>query len=99
MPRRARLPNVTCLTAGQFVDRWLAGIKGSLRATSYARYESLIRLHIKPVIGGVKLSKLTPFHVEQFFAELEQPQVGSTTRKMCSMVLGKAASGIARRGN
>jgi integrase len=47
-------------------------------------------LHIKPSLGGVKLSKLTDFHIEQFYAGLEKAGVGSTTRKMCSMILGKA---------
>ena len=90
------IPDTGLLTFGSYIDRWLAGVKGSLRETSYDRYETLIRLHIKPSLGGVKLSKLTPFHIEQFYSELEAAGVGATTRKMCGMVLNKSLRRAAR---
>src|SRR5687767_13557573 len=45
-------------TVGQFLDRWLRdSVKPTVRPRTYASYEELIRLHIKPVLGGLALAK------------------------------------------
>jgi len=66
------------LTVAGFLDRWLTtAVKNSVRSTTYASYESTIRLHINPTIGGLPLSKLTPAHVQGLYSELER------TKKSC----------------
>lgn len=58
------------LTLAEYLERWLKdGVKGSVRAGTYARYEQLCRSHIKPTLGSVKLSALTPAHVQRFYTE------------------------------
>jgi integrase len=57
------------LTLGAFLDTWLATYaKSSVTPKTYERYEDHIRLHIAPAIGHIPLSKLTPMHVENFYA-------------------------------
>lgn len=60
------------ITVGDFLTRWLATAKSSIRATTYASYETTIRLHISPHIGGLPLQKVTPAHVQGLYTELER---------------------------
>lgn len=44
-------------------------VGGSVRQSTYDRYESIINLHIKPALGRIKLRKLTPFHLQTFYRD------------------------------
>jgi integrase len=58
------------LTLGDYLDRWLAdGVRNTVRRSTYVRYEGLVRNHIKPAIGRVKLRALTPLHVRSLYRE------------------------------
>ena len=61
------------LTVAEYLDRWLSdSVKGSVAESTFERYEQLSRLHIVPVIGKVRLGKLTPAHVQGLYkAKLE----------------------------
>lgn len=47
---------------GEFLDRWIPGVKETVRTGTFRRHEEVVRLHIKPLIGDVKLLKLNPSH-------------------------------------
>lgn len=48
-------------TVGQFLDHWLKeSVKSSVRPKTYDSYAQLVRLHLKPRLGHIRLSKLTP---------------------------------------
>jgi integrase len=58
------------LTVGDYLDKWLKGsVRGSVRQSTFDRYESAIRLHIKPALGRLKFKKLTPVHVQGFYQD------------------------------
>ncbi len=53
------------LTVEKYLDRWLSdSVRGSVRVSTHERYRQIVRLHIKPVIGRVRLKALTPAHVQ-----------------------------------
>lgn len=57
-------------TVGQFLDHWLENsARQKLRPRTYVRYEEHIRLHIKPMLGHIKVSKLAPQEVEALLNE------------------------------
>jgi integrase len=56
-------------TVAQFLQRWLAGAKPSLRERTWVRYEQYVRLHIVPTLGKVALTKLSPEHLQSLYAE------------------------------
>jgi integrase len=57
----------------QFLGRWLETARPALRRTTYKRYEQYVRLHMVPSLGNVRLSRLTPRHLQQLYtAKLEQ---------------------------
>jgi integrase len=57
------------VTVGKYLDEWLKGLKGSVRDITFDRYEIAVRVHIKPVLGQLKLKKLTPAHVASFYQD------------------------------
>jgi integrase len=58
-------------TVQQFLEQWLEDcIKPSVRLSTYLSYEQQIRLRIIPEIGHIKLSKLTPQHIQKMLNNL-----------------------------
>jgi integrase len=45
-------------------DRWLPHAATRVRPTTHERYCSLLRGHVEPKIGRVRLAKLRPFHIQ-----------------------------------
>ena len=59
------------MTTGEWLDTWLENYaRPVMRATTYNNYETLIRLHIKPYIGEVKLNKLTTLQIQKLYNKL-----------------------------
>jgi integrase len=61
------------LSLAEYMDKWLKeSARNRLRPKTYKDYAGLSRVHIVPALGHVKLKKLTPLHVQQFYgAKLE----------------------------
>ncbi|MFI5282597.1 MAG: N-terminal phage integrase SAM-like domain-containing protein, partial [Candidatus Dormibacterales bacterium] len=52
------------LTMSEYLNRWLYEVaKQNTRPMTWRGYEHLVRLHILPTLGRVRLAKLTPQHV------------------------------------
>jgi integrase len=57
-------------TVEQYLARWLANsVRDTVRQRTYERYESIVRVHLAPAIGKVKLKALTPDHVRGLYRE------------------------------
>lgn len=77
-------------TVGAFLDEWLeTSVKPSVKPRTYARYESDVRLHIKPHIGSIQLRRLTPERVEKLLADLSNA-ISETSRRHVFRVLSRA---------
>lgn len=57
------------MTVGGYLDRWLVAIKDTIRTGSWKQYEMIVRLHIKPTLGGVRLEKLNALQIQSFYRE------------------------------
>jgi integrase len=54
----------------EYMSRWLEdSVKGTVRNTTYERYEQTSRTHIVPMLGGIKLKALSPTHVRGLYKE------------------------------
>ena len=58
------------LTVNQYLDRWLAHIRGSLRARTVARYTALLGHDVRPSIGARSLKQLAPLEVQAIYDQL-----------------------------
>ena len=81
------------LTVGEYLDRWLSdSVRGTVRVSTFERHEGIIRTHIKPALGRIKLKNLTPTHVRGLQREkLDADLAPATVRKIHS-TLHKALS-------
>lgn len=57
-------------TLAEFLDEWLAATKPTIRPSTYATYESLVRTQVNPHIGSVPLQTLNAGRLNAFYAEL-----------------------------
>ncbi|MEX2111895.1 MAG: site-specific integrase [Pirellulales bacterium] len=93
------LPTLHKETVSQFLTRWLADVaKPTLRSTTFANYNAIVKNHIGRRIGGVKLQKLTPAHVQGLYAEMDRDGVGAHPRRLAHAVLRRALSHALRQG-
>jgi len=52
---------------GDYLDYWLQDVaRHSIRKTTYAKYETMVRLYLKPALGRKKLDRLTVAEVQTF---------------------------------
>jgi integrase len=57
------------MTVGEYISSWLSdSAKHAVKATTYRAYESQVRKHIIPALGRVRLSTLTPAHLQALYA-------------------------------
>lgn len=57
------------ITVAEFFDRYMKDVAAhKLRPTTIQAHSSIIRLHIKPEIGHIKLVKLRPDHVQNLYS-------------------------------
>ena len=91
-----RLVDAEEITTGEYLTRWLNNTaKNKVRAATWRRYKQLVELYLIPNVGGVKLSKLAPLHVEQCYAAMERGNdkrkpAGATTRRAAGTALSIA---------
>jgi integrase len=87
------------MTVAQFLDRWLQdAAKPSVSDGTYANYERSIRREIKPRIGHVLLSKLTPLNVQGLYSAMEREGNSSEKRRLVHIVLQLALKRAVRWG-
>jgi len=78
-------------TIAEFLTRWLQDVaRTRVRPRTYAGYEATIDRHINPHIGQVRLTKLTPQHLQALLATLETNGVSVGRRRYARVVLRMA---------
>jgi integrase len=75
----------------QYLAYWLEhNVKDTVRPRTYERYEAIIRLHIGPVIGKVKLQSLAPHHINTLKSKKLKEGLSPTTVSAIHEMLHKA---------
>ena len=79
-------------TLEQFLNSWLTDVLplGDTTAGTRASYESNVRLHIVPVIGHVRLDKLTTAHVRQVLSKMQTNGSAPNSQRIARAVLRRA---------
>jgi integrase len=54
---------------GDYLDYWLENVVRKRRATTYVRYEAIVRLHLKPALGKCTLNRLSVQNVQSAIDE------------------------------
>jgi integrase len=74
-------------TVEQFLGSWLdEHVRPSVRPITYETYKLLARVHIIPALGCVRLTELTPAHVQAFIADKLASGLGPQSVRHCRTV-------------
>ncbi len=97
--RRGTLVIAPQQTVAQYLAYWLEHtVKDTVRPRTYERYEAIVRLHIVPVFGKVKLQALTPQHVQTLKSKKLKEGLSPTTVSAIHEMLHKALDDAIKMG-
>lgn len=69
------------LSVGEYLGRWLEAIQSTIGELTWKRHESIVRLHIAPAIGAIKLAALTPLQVQSLYRAKSKSHLGPRKRQ------------------
>ncbi len=78
------------LKLGEYLDAWLPGVRDTVRPRTFERYEQIVRDHLKPPLGRVRMKSLTPAHVRQLYREKLDEGLSPRTVQYVHTTLHKA---------
>jgi integrase len=83
-----RHPSDDKLTVSRWLDRWLGIVKEELATQTYLGYEAATRVHIKPALGDILLSRLLPIDIQNFYSAMAAGKLqASTARRICGTLV------------
>lgn len=79
------------MTVGEFLDHWLETVaKPLIKKSTHASYELIIRVHIKPDLGGAPVRNLQSIHVQNFLHQMRVKGKGERTCQLVFVILKTA---------
>ena len=72
------------MTVGQWMDVWASDYLGAVKPSTVRNYRDLIRLHIKPALGAVRLQDLHAHTVQNFINGIDRAP--ATVRLICGVL-------------
>lgn len=87
------------LTVGNYLHRWLeTSVKGSVRESTCESYRCQVKRYVIPMVGGVKLKRLTAVHVQEMYRSMLDRNLSSRTVQYTHAVLHRALKQAVRWG-
>jgi integrase len=86
------------LTFAAYLVRWLESVEPSLRPATFRRYRDMLNRHAVPLIGHIKLSKLSPLDLQRLYADRLDSGLSRTTVHHLHVVLHRTLKQAVRWG-
>ena len=94
---RKGIPRPSKAKVAEYLDYWLEHAVGSsIRPTTYAKYEQMIRLYLKPGLGRYRLDRLSVPHVQAYLNSRLKGGDSVAKVHVMRMVLGAALTRATR---
>ena len=75
----------------EYLARWLNdSVRGSVKPITHQSYEMLVNKHVIPAVGNVRLSKITPAHLQGFYRSKLDAGLSPRTVQYLHVVLHRA---------
>ena len=55
------------LTVNDLLERWLSSRESKVGARTLAVYREIVKKHLAPALGALRLEKLQPFHLDEYY--------------------------------
>ena len=86
-------------TVGEYLERWLEdSVKGSVKPRTHESYGWLVRKHIIPEIGRVKLASLNPAHLQHLYRSKLESGLSPRSVQYIHVVMHRALKQALRWG-
>lgn len=87
------------ITVSEWLDEWLTTFCANrLKPLTYQSYAGIIRNHIAPVIGTLRLQEVTGIHIQRLYNTMTEAGLSGKTVKNVSAVLHKGFSIAVKQG-
>lgn len=87
------------LRVEEYLDRWLKGsVRGTVKPITYESYGRILRVHVIPTLGRVKLKNLNPLHLQTLYRERLDSGLSSRTVQYVHVVMNRALKQAVRWG-
>ncbi len=86
------------MTVAQWLDKWHSDFVMDVKPGTLARYESVIRVHLKPNLGAVRLTALDTMTVQAFYNKKYRSGLSAKTISVIHGVLHSAMKKALRLG-
>ena len=80
----------TQITLTEYLSDWLSSVRDNVKTATWKQYEYVVRLHITPFIGKIKLSELSPLAIQRLYSSRRAGGVGARTVQLIHAVLHAA---------
>lgn len=88
------------LTVGNWLDIWMKEYKElTLKPSTYDSYQSIIKTYILPSIGGIKIQKLHPEHIQKMLNDLTKKGYAPRTVRYAHHVLSVSLNQAVKNGS
>ena len=78
------------LKVGEYLDRWLDAGRDTVRQRTWQRHEEVVRLHLKPVVGNVRLDRLSALQIQSLYQAKLNSGLSPRTVQIVHVTLHKA---------
>ena len=55
------------MLVGAYLDRWLPTVRGTVKERTWRRHEEVVRLHLKPSLGKIRLKRLDALQIQSLY--------------------------------
>ena len=84
------------LSVERYLDRWLDSVEDTVKERTWQRHEEVVRLHLKPSVGKVRLDRLTAFQVQSLYRAKLDSRLSPRTVRIIHTTLHKALKQAAK---
>jgi len=78
------------MTVHDLFKMWLESIQGSVRPRTLDQYQGVVRNHLEPVLGEIKLRELQPYQIQQLYNSLLAEGKSNRTVQLVHSVIHRA---------
>lgn len=85
-------------TLASYLAAWLKTVEPRLRPATLTRYQGIVKGQLIPYLGRVKLTQVTPDHVDKMMAQVQEAGLSARTAAHCRAVLRASLQDAMRTG-
>jgi integrase len=87
------------LRVEDYLDRWIEGsVRRNVKPITYESYERILRVHVVPTLGKVKLNTLNSLHLQSLYSERLDSALSPRTVQYVHVVMHRALKQAVRWG-